>query len=579
MNRLLFVNSHKVDVMLFICLAALLLLPLFCFSAGSDKDAFHLDTIAVPMVDATIPWVAANDITWQTGKPLFEIKDENVKEFTAKGWLATTDDHLLVRLDVNDAVHINNQTGGDVWNGDFVRIAIDGKGDGAGLGDKETKGIFGEDDATIGFALTNTGARGWVYSAGNSKLADIFPIDLLDFSRDDNAQVTHYNIRIPWEKLKIQPGVFPQFGIVVQVRNIDRQDQKDPLQIRWGAGADEPRPGLFRKIAIDNAAHEIIAVTPLITDIWENGDEAIYTVAIASKNDVRIQAQAGDNKASYLIKANDTMTPQRFILRYRPSGNVESETVNIKLSVGNSKKAAAAVIADVVVADVIVNKFNTRMDELIAATKEPLFLRHLRSIKAMVQTEWARATVYKKNNTALAAETLKYIRNLLDGFNGKSANWMSYTEGGMPLFMTFVSPRDGTLQWYSVTLPKNWDADKQYSMYFELHGAGNPHYLNHASAQLGKDTGVSALLGYERSATYAMIQRTGIHVYPFGRGNSGYRDIGETDIWEAYNDVQKTLKIDPDHRYLYGFSMGGSPLTSTRRCSNRWSLPKCASSR
>lgn len=557
MNRLFVTDSRRGGFMLFICIAVILILPVICFAAGEDKSAFRIEPIAIPLVDATIPWVAANDVAWQDGKPIFEIADSVMKDFSAKGWLATTDDELLIRVDVKDIVHINNQTEGNIWNGDFLRVAIDGKGDGAGIGAPDTKGIFGEDDTTIGFALTPTGAQGWVYSAGNAKFIDTYPIDLLNFTRDENAKITHYNIRIPWAKLKIQPGVFPQFGITIQVRNVDSQDQKEPVQIRWGAGADEPKPGLFKKIALDNPIHEIIAVTPSITYIWESGDEAKFTIAVASKNDVKIQAQTGNEKFSFTIKGSDTFVPQRFTLFYHPDGTRDAESINIKLTPGNGKKSVVKLDADIVIADATVNKFILRMDELIASTKEPLFLRHLRSVKAMVQTEWARATVYKKSNTALADETLRYIRNILAGFNFKSDKWQSYTDGGLSLFMSFVSPRDGTLQWYAVTLPKNWDAKTAYPMFFELHGAGNPHYLNHASSQIGRYTAVPGLLGYERSATYAMIQRTGIHVYPFGRGNSGYRDIGETDIWEAYNDVQKSIKIDPDHRYLYGFSMGG----------------------
>ncbi len=543
--------------MLFLLLTAILLLPLLILSAGADKNQFQLEPIPLPMVDATIPWVDKNDTTWQNAKPLFEICDENQKNFSAKGWMAATNDELLVQLDVNDVTHINNQTAGDIWNGDFVRIAIDGKGDGAGAGDKETKGIFGEDDATIGFALTNTGHKGWVYSAGNSKFSDAYPEELLNFTRDENTHITHYFIRLPWEKLKVKPGVFPQFGIVFQIRNIDKQDQREPQQIRWGAGADEPRPGLFRKISIDNPSTEIIEVTPAITTAWDTGDATEFTIAIASKKDVKIQAQAGNVKFNYTVETNGTYAPQRFKLKYHPSGQSENEKVSIKLSGGDRKKETIKLDTEIIIADMVVEKFYNLINELITKAKEPLFLRHLRSVKAMVQTEWARATVYKKSNTALSNETLKYIRNLTNGFSGKAANWTSYTEDGLPLFMSYISPRDGTLQWYAMTLPKNWDNAKAYPMFFELHGAGNPHYLNHISSQLGKDAGVSGLMGYERSITFAMVQRNGVHIYPFGRGNTGYRDIGETDITEAYNDAQKTVKIDVNHRYLYGFSMGG----------------------
>ena len=226
--------------------------------------------------------------------------------------------------------------------------------------------------------------------------------------------------------------------------------------------------------------------------------------------------------------------------------------------------ADVVVAADVVIAEEVVAAFIKRMDELLASATHPLFRRHLQSLKAMVYGEWARASVYETSHTT---ETIGYIQSLLKGFEGAAARWASYTNG-LPLFMAYVSTRDGTLQWYAMTLPKGWDPGKTreeqaaYPLFFELHGRGNPHALNYPAGQLGAG---------DHLVSYAMIQRNGYHVYPFGRGNSGYRDIGETDVWEAYENAQKTVKIDPDRRYLYGFSMGGGGAWELgSRTPDRW---------
>lgn len=509
-------------------------------------------------VDATIAWLAQAAQGWDQGKPTFEIKDDG-SPLAAKGWLATTDAELLIRLDVSDPVHLNTKTGDGIWDGDFIRIAVDGKGDGTAGGTPDTAGLVGPDDASIGFALTPTGAQGHTYGTTNPKMAGTYPADLLNFSRDEAAKVTRYNIRIPWERLGVRPGVFPRFGIVVQVRDINKQEQREPVHIRWGDGANEPKPGLFRKVALGNPPHELIAAAPGNGDIWEKGDRAEIVVAVASAGDVTISAQGGNQQQQQAVKGQPDLAIRRFIVSYTPSQVGEKLQVQVK---GANASESASV--DITVADAIVRQFIVRLEELIPQAEHPLFARHLRSVKAMVEAEWSRASLYKKTNAALARETLGYIRSMAAGFEGDSAKWESYLKDGRPLFMAYVSPRDGTLQWYTLTLPKGWDAAKgrdeqpAYPLFFELHGAGNPHYLNGAAAQLGTgETGLQ-LLGYERPRTYAAIQRNGYHVLPYGRGNSGYRDIGATDVWEAYNDVHKLVKIDPDRRYLYGFSMGGS---------------------
>jgi len=551
----------------------LLMVSLMTASIGSE---LRIEANPAGKVDATIPWVAAGDDSWQKTPPTFAIAEEGNGGLSAKGWLATTDTELLLRVDVHDKKHINAQTGGDIWNGDFLRVGIDGKGDGSAGGAIDATGLFGPDDASIGFALTPTGPQGWVYTAGDPDNKGAYPADLLKFVRDEGTQITRYDIRLPWSRFHIQPGLFPSFGIAVQVRSIDTPGQQEPVQIRWGEGVDAPKPGLFRKIAVANPPHELIGAASMASEIWERGDRGVIAVAIASKDAVTISASAGGPKLDQTIPADPGLGVRRFLVTWDPSQSADG-TLEARLTKAGQSQPTTQASNQLIIADTAAQQLCDRLDDLIAQAKHPLFLRHLRSVKAMVQAEWARATLYKKTNPALARETLGYLQNMLAGFRGKSADWQSYLKDGLPLFMAYVSGRDGTLQWYTLTLPAGWDPDKSrddqaaYPMYFELHGAGNPHYLNNAAGQLGVGEAKSGLLGYERPRTYAQIARKGYHVLPFGRGNSGYRDIGETDVWEAYNDAEKTVKIDPDRRYLYGFSMGGGGTWNLgSRTPDRW---------
>jgi hypothetical protein len=550
----------------------LLLVPMTAICFGSE---LRIDAGPPVKADATIPWLANDDASWQNAPPTFVVPPAS-NGVWARGWLASTDTDLLLRVDVRKKNHINTQTGGNIWNGDFLRVNIDGKGDGTAGGAPDASGTFGPDDASIGFALTPTGPQGWVSSSGDSQYLGAYPADLLNFTRDETAGITRYVIRLPWSRFHVQPGVFPTFGIVVQIRSIDTPDQKEPVHIRWGDGADDRRPGLYRKVALSNPPHELIAAAPGASEIWERGDRGAIAVAIASADSVTIHASAGGQTLDREVPGDAGLAVHRFQVTFDPTQAAE-HILSATVTKTGSPQPTTRASNDLLIADPIAQQLCDRLDQLISQAGHPLFLRHLRSVKAMVQAEWSRATLYKKTNPALARETLDYLQNLLAGFNGDSANWQSYLNDGLPLFMAYISPRDGTLQWYTLTLPQGWDPTKArddqpaFPLYFELHGAGNPHYLNNAAGQLGKGHTGSGLLGYERPQTYAQIARKGYHVLPFGRGNSGYRDIGETDVWEAYDDAGKTVKIDPDRRYLYGFSMGGGGTWNLgSRTPDRW---------
>lgn|GEM_PF-2588743 len=48
-----------------------------------------------------------------------------------------------------------------------------------------------------------------------------------------------------------------------------------------------------------------------------------------------------------------------------------------------------------------------------------------------------------------------------------------------------------------------------------------------------------------------------IVVCPFGRGDIGFRYMGETDFWDVVNWVRDTYRVDARRQYLTGLSMGG----------------------
>lgn len=190
--------------------------------------------------------------------------------------------------------------------------------------------------------------------------------------------------------------------------------------------------------------------------------------------------------------------------------------------------------------------------QLEQSAEPPLFRRHLASIHALVRAEEARTSA----KPDLSEQSLKFLQSIERGLNADAGNWATYLNGRRSLLMAYVSKRDNSLAHYWLTLPENYDPTKSYPLYFELHGASDINPLAWADGQIGLpiDTKPEE---YQRPAMVPMIERKGFHVYPYGRGNSGYDDIGMTDVLEALADVEATVRLDPKRYFLSGFSMGG----------------------
>jgi pimeloyl-ACP methyl ester carboxylesterase len=205
-----------------------------------------------------------------------------------------------------------------------------------------------------------------------------------------------------------------------------------------------------------------------------------------------------------------------------------------------------------------VKQLGDRLDQLAATAESPLFERHLVSVNAIVHAQVARAMLHAPTDLKATEEALGFVTQLIKAYDGNAAQWKTYLEGRRALTFARLSARDSTVQFYNLHLPADWDPRKAYPLLLNLHGAAPTSPLFYLTQVAG---GIDS-----RSP-----ERTGYHVMPYGRGNSAFRDIGEIDVLETYDDVHRTFRIDEDRRYLYGFSMGGSGTWRiARRTPDRW---------
>jgi len=103
----------------------------------------------------------------------------------------------------------------------------------------------------------------------------------------------------------------------------------------------------------------------------------------------------------------------------------------------------------------------------------------------------------------------------------------------------FRSRIDGTLQPYSVIIPSNYDASKEYPLVVFLHGSASDETTLGSARFISTDCCIA--------------------VAPFGRGYSNFfiGDEAQTDILEAIEAVMSAYAVDRDRIVITGFSMGG----------------------
>ena len=130
-------------------------------------------------------------------------------------------------------------------------------------------------------------------------------------------------------------------------------------------------------------------------------------------------------------------------------------------------------------------------------------------------------------------------------------------DGRRSLTLARLSQSDGTLQFYTVSLPPHWDSRKAYPLYVQLHGRGPDIPLAYVSSTFQPRK--------ENDARNTDI----IAIVPWLRGNGEWRNENGSEIWEAIEDVTTFATVDPDRWYLSGHSWGDA-WSIAQRTSDSW---------
>ena len=127
----------------------------------------------------------------------------------------------------------------------------------------------------------------------------------------------------------------------------------------------------------------------------------------------------------------------------------------------------------------------------------------------------------------LAYDDVGKIEAGVDPFAGRSGTFLR----------GHCSPIDGTLQPYSISVPQVYAQARPIPLLMDLHGHG--WYRPFQGHPAGSLPGAIVLS-------------------PHGRGSTDYMYLGEQDVLMALEDVRRNYRLDPDHIYVTGGSMGGT---------------------
>ena len=113
--------------------------------------------------------------------------------------------------------------------------------------------------------------------------------------------------------------------------------------------------------------------------------------------------------------------------------------------------------------------------------------------------------------------------------------------------MAYIAENDRSAQPYLLYLPKSWAPDRPTPLFIFLHGY---------ASYLDKVNWIELM--YSPDLEALMDQLGFILLMPFGRSNTEFMGIGETDVLHTIELVRQRCKIDENGIFMTGASMGGS---------------------
>ncbi|MGE3309228.1 MAG: prolyl oligopeptidase family serine peptidase [Limisphaerales bacterium] len=195
-----------------------------------------------------------------------------------------------------------------------------------------------------------------------------------------------------------------------------------------------------------------------------------------------------------------------------------------------------------------VARLGERIEALRAdLAKKPTLLRRLPDIEIFHKAvDWALRydEFFQTNEIATASGQLQTAWTRLEALAQGTTPWLDQTG---PVALGYVSRIDGSVQPYGLVVPASYtrSTPHRFRLDFWFHGRGEKlselAFIADRSSRLGEFAPANAFV-----------------LHPYGRYCNGSRFAGETDAWEAFDDLRSIYPIDMERLVVRGFSLGGA---------------------
>lgn len=152
--------------------------------------------------------------------------------------------------------------------------------------------------------------------------------------------------------------------------------------------------------------------------------------------------------------------------------------------------------------------------------------------------------IHRTNEIAIGRELLAEGWRRLGALADGRTPWLARPG---PVALGYLSRIDGSVQPYGLIIPDDFSPSETSArrLDFWFHGRGEKlselAFIDDRSKRRGEFAPAGAFV-----------------LHPYGRYCNGSRFAGETDAWEALDDVRSRFRVDPERLVVRGFSLGGA---------------------
>lgn len=364
----------------------------------------------------------------------------------------------------------------------------------------------------------------------------------IDIDEKNNRAV--YDIIIPWN------GFYPFHPLMDEAAGINiiytsRNDNGTRQRVKYVPDlhfdSESTTLRRYAPIRFAQSTESATHITGRLASRLLSGDEGNVTLAVwlseQSKTngdgaEFHIAIEDGDGRQVKESSFSERLEPGRSILQYPINAPDEPGIYTIAVTMNGATSWKGTFYR---YDRAVIDRVRSGIERLAAGATDPTSRNSADALTYRLALLEGRIAEFTEDDSPKAIKN--DIEELTALYDRAAEHGSIYTEGGY-ILSAFRSPRDGTLQPFSIYLPEAFDPEKSYTLLVGLHGSG-----------------VSEV-GFLRWTARTYADAGHIILGPRGRDLSAWW-LGESEL-DAVDLVALATQIfNVDKTLVYGFSMGG----------------------